>query len=96
MSNTDKLLRAFIKSSGYEVEEVKRESLTGEEPDIFLLDKNYIIDYKVTKKINKYKESYEKLKVTCLNAAKAKELGLIGIMLEHAVGECEEFVNETI
>ena len=49
MNNTGKLLRAFIEASGYEVEEVKRESLTGEEPDIFLLDKNYTIDYKVTK-----------------------------------------------
>ena len=96
MSNTDKLLRVFIEAQGYEIKEVKRESLAGEEPDVFLLDKNYIIDYKVTNKTNKYKESYEKLKVTCLNAAKVRGLGLIGIMLEHAVDECEEFLSETI
>ena len=69
MSNTDKLLRAFIEASGYEIEEVKggfKKSQYGG---------TFTVDYKVTNKINKYKESYEKLKVTCLNAAKVKELG---------------------
>ena len=56
MNNTDKLLRAFIEASGYEIEEVKREALAGEEPDLFLLDKNYIIDYKVTKRDNGVKQ----------------------------------------
>ena len=50
MNNTGKLLRAFIEASGYEVEEVKREALAGEGPDVFILDKNYIIDYKVTRR----------------------------------------------
>ncbi len=50
MNNTDKLLRAFIEASGYEVEEVTTECTT-DEANVFLLDKNYKTDYKVTKRI---------------------------------------------
>lgn len=45
-----KLLRAFIEASGFDVEEVVRESVEGEEPDFFILDDDYCVDYKVTKR----------------------------------------------
>lgn len=49
MSNTDKLLRAFIEASGYEVEEVKVPCMPVESDGI-LFGQDYKIDYKVTKK----------------------------------------------
>ena len=45
-----KLLRAFIDASGFDVKEVVREAAEGQEPDFFILDDDYCVDYKVTSK----------------------------------------------
>jgi len=50
MNNTDKLLRAFIEASGFDIKEIKREFYKGEYKGLSTEIHEEVIDYKVTKK----------------------------------------------
>lgn len=50
MNNTDKLLRAFIEASGFEIQEIKEEFYKGEFKGLGTEIHERVIDYKVTKK----------------------------------------------
>ena len=50
MNNPDKLLRAFIEASGFDVQEIKEEFYKGEFKGLSTEIHERVVDYKVTKK----------------------------------------------
>ena len=60
-NNCEKKLDALIDALGFDVEAVVRDAVGDEEADIFLLTKDYCVDYKLTKRTYSKKQSLHRI-----------------------------------